>query len=391
MIYLFAGFTILTPQEGDGGIGVPSDDGKPDDIPEAEGIFSVAWSPDGSKIAYGISPSRCNLSNNNYYISIISTATGFESLRIDLRDRCPIIELQWSSDSSKLLSSTWQEANVWQVSDGQLLGYLRSSADYADFSDHDWSPDGSKIASVSASDPLVRIWEPYNESTGVEITSFVADGSTSVSWSLDSTKLALGSSTIEIWDLSGNQMPPTFTTAAGNIAWSPDGTKLAADFGYLYEVAIFDALTGKLMFTLEGHTALINEIIWRPDSQAAASASDDGTVRIWNIVTGTEIANFPYPGRVLTVDWNPSGDYIVFGGMSSDGKDTTIEIRSVGLTENPDEYYLPRSGNLHARRADHIRNHAGWSGSGSGDHWNAASLRRGSADAAECVAQSVGL
>jgi WD40 repeat protein len=134
--------------------------------------------------------------------------------------------------------------------------------------------------------PIGSYLGSLNANTGGEISSFDADRPTSVSWSPDSTKLALTSSTIGIWNLSGSKIPPTFNTGAGNITWSPDGTKLVAEFGYLYQVAIFNATTGDILQTLEGHTNLINQVVWRPDSQAVASASDDRTVRVWDVNTG---------------------------------------------------------------------------------------------------------
>src|SRR4051812_5194391 len=43
----------------------------------------------------------------------------------------------------------------------------------------------------------------------------------------------------------------------------------------------------KLVHTLRGHTAAIGNIAWSPDGRRLASPSQDGTIRIWDCQTGT--------------------------------------------------------------------------------------------------------
>jgi WD40 repeat protein len=38
---------------------------------------------------------------------------------------------------------------------------------------------------------------------------------------------------------------------------------------------------------LEGHSDQVNAVVFSPDGQLLASASDDGTVRVWETTTGT--------------------------------------------------------------------------------------------------------
>jgi len=46
-------------------------------------------------------------------------------------------------------------------------------------------------------------------------------------------------------------------------------------------IKLWDAYTGEIMRTLEGHTEGISDIAWSSDSNCLASASDDKTIRIW--------------------------------------------------------------------------------------------------------------
>jgi COMPASS component SWD3 len=46
-------------------------------------------------------------------------------------------------------------------------------------------------------------------------------------------------------------------------------------------IKLWDAYTGQIIRTLEGHTEGISDVAWSNDSEYLASASDDKTVRIW--------------------------------------------------------------------------------------------------------------
>lgn len=50
-------------------------------------------------------------------------------------------------------------------------------------------------------------------------------------------------------------------------------------------VKVWDTLTGRLVYTFEGHLAGISTLAWSPDGQWIASGSDDKTIRLWNVNT----------------------------------------------------------------------------------------------------------
>jgi WD40 repeat protein len=70
------------------------------------------------------------------------------------------------------------------------------------------------------------------------------------------------------------------------VAIAPDGSWLAtasADG----TARIWDPVTGTQRHTLTGHTDAVREVAIAPDGSWLATASADGTARIWDPVTGT--------------------------------------------------------------------------------------------------------
>src|SRR5262249_21953637 len=74
-----------------------------------------------------------------------------------------------------------------------------------------------------------------------------------------------------------------------SIALSPDGSSLAcaggtsSDTGF---VKVFDAKSGAELFTMTGHTGPVRSIAFSPQEQYLASATDDGTAKLWDAKTG---------------------------------------------------------------------------------------------------------
>src|SRR5438874_3110567 len=100
-----------------------------------------------------------------------------------------------------------------------------------------------------------------------------------------------------------------------NIAWSPDGTRLAAG-GHDATIQIWDALTGKLLMIYRGHSNEVLGMAWSPDGTRIASVSRDATAQVWDARTGRQLfiyRNQNSFGAIYSVAWSPDSTRIVFG------------------------------------------------------------------------------
>ena len=233
-------------------------------------------------------------------------------------------------------------------------------------------PDGTQFAVASS----IGIWL-YDARTGAEITRlnekprniktivFSTDGKilTSIDsegvvqmWDISTTKLratfrgphrstnaVLAASTdgttlanehhrhIRLWKFSLNATEPIITDINSDskfqhgpmvTAFSPDATRFAAAAETRYgtfPIWVWDANTGELLFTLEGHTRWIRALVFSPDSKTLASGDNSRTIRLWNVDTGTHRASFKISKEgfyVLT--FSPNGKFLASGG--GDGK-----------------------------------------------------------------------
>ncbi|KAF2183679.1 hypothetical protein K469DRAFT_634847 [Zopfia rhizophila CBS 207.26] len=93
------------------------------------------------------------------------------------------------------------------------------------------------------------------------------------------------------------------------VAFSPDG-KVLASASNDGTVKLWDASTGAVLQTLEGHSGSVRAVAFSPDGKVLASASSDMTVKLWDASTGAVL-------QTLEGHWS----WIRAVAFSSDGKD----------------------------------------------------------------------
>jgi WD40 repeat protein len=186
---------------------------------------------------------------------------------------------------------------AWDIADGGLVLEVASSADYS----HGlaFSPDSEFLAVRGGDDASLVIWEirtggkkgilrdpPMHET----MLAFLPGGDTLVSAS---------GTLIVFWSVEEQTVSAVlggFSTAVNQVAFSPDGGRLASAVSD-GTIVLWDPATGERVQVLRGHTDSVTDLAYSPDGKHLASASEDRKVFLWDLEDGTFL---PVPGSYET-------------------------------------------------------------------------------------------
>ena len=76
-----------------------------------------------------------------------------------------------------------------------------------------------------------------------------------------------------------------------------------------------------LLHVLRGHVLDVQGLAFSPDSRRLASASDDGTVKVWDTTSSLELLTLRREGfKPQSVAFSPDGHLLAAGGNGTNGK-----------------------------------------------------------------------
>lgn len=313
-------------------------------------VFGVAVSPNGRYLAS---------SSADTYVRLwdISPQGSREVMTLDHGDDVHDVIV---SPDGKLIASAGRDGviDLWQASTGTLVKKLKSGFRSAEVLS--WSHDGRFLAAGYESGQAV-VWDMKNYSAAVTIRGTGPTGSSDptnsgppiwgLSFNPDATLLAAGDEAgiVHIYDAKTGKEQTQLNadkefkwTGSGKFTrsdlalsaalFSPNGKYLAASYG-TKEIVIWDWQAGKPWLTLEGHTDIIENMDYNADGSLLASASDDGTIILWDLAPqrdATHIKTTFVGHRALVYDvaFSPDGKT-----LASAGGDGLVKIWDV-LTGN---------------------------------------------------------
>jgi WD40 repeat protein len=173
----------------------------------------------------------------------------------------------------------------------------------------------------------------------VHSLAFSPDGYTLASGDYRAVKLWQRPRDVRRWELAVDKTP------LGDFAISPDQKWLAA-VGADNSIRLFDAATREPRGTLAGHAASIHSIRFSAESARLFSASEDKTVRVWDVASGAGVAVVQAGSPLSALALSADGAQIITGG--ADG--AIITWRLPGAAGSP--IALPSVAKTLAKSAD---------------------------------------
>ena len=273
-------------------------------------VASLAFHPGGTMVAAG----------SYQEIRLLRPGGEVEARLTGLAET--VRSVAFSPDGSRLASgagmpSRFGEVKIWDPVTRELVRGWEGHTDC--IYSVAFSPDGSVLATASY-DRLIKLWEVK---TGREIRTISGhvDAVYSLAFNSAGDRLASASAdrTVKVWDVaSGRQLGTPLSGSTAELfamAFYPGGRRIAAA-GMDKMIRIWDLGTdgGSLAGSVFSHDGPVVDLSLTPDGNTLISAGADGRVKFWDARSLEERkALEAQPDTVLALAVSPSGETLAVG------------------------------------------------------------------------------
>jgi WD40 repeat protein len=265
-------------------------------------VSSVVFSPDGKTLAVAREDQSVKLWN-------VGQPNEPEAVAALDGPSGPVRSVAFAPDGKALAATgTNGTLKLWDVGNPEEPREMRTIRGHAGpISAVAFSPDGKTFASASE-DQAVKLWDTTTWQELATLTLTEHSGYVySVAFSPDGGTLAAAgpNNTVKLWEVTNRKAPRALATLTGHsryvrsVAFSPDGQTLASGSDDM-TVRLWDTSTWQEMATLQGHSDSVHSVAFSRAGKTfastsvdltLASASDDGTVRLWTAATEGKVAS----------------------------------------------------------------------------------------------------
>ena len=214
---------------------------------------------------------------------------------------------------------------VWNLATGQESCCFEDSESRAELRGVAVTPDASHVV-VGAVDHTVRVWDVASgrrvailrgHTAPVGHVAVTPDGLHVVSCSEDET--------VRMWELRTGKETRVFEGHGSRVlcvAVTPESSVLTGSSDG--SVRVMDVGSGKQVRDLMGNSAPVCGVSLTPDGAHVVSCSVDGTVRVWSVITGEEVAVVRARTTLHCVSVSPDGRDVICGC-----EDKTVRVWSI--------------------------------------------------------------
>jgi WD40 repeat protein len=190
--------------------------------------------------------------------------------------------------------------------------------------------DGRTVATASLEELVIRLWDTATGDLKASLRhekecQYCGERMDSVAFSADGSTLATGNfRKVYLWDTNTEKLKNVLVDKTRKVSsatshdstiyrvvFSPDGRTLATA-SRDGTAKLWDVATGQLKATFR-HQAAVVRLAFTPNGRVLATGSRDTTARLWDVSTGQAIALLTHKGTVLSIDFSPDGKLIATG------------------------------------------------------------------------------
>jgi len=293
-------------------------------------VLGIAFSPDGKQLASG---------SVDKTIRLWDMPSGKQKALLEGHTR-QVAAVGFGADGATLVSAGYEPAvRVWDVASGRATGEQRVNPKdktqilHVSNLCNAFNPDASTLAYADDGTTTIKLWNVKEKSQ----REWRADPDSKyhvgyVAWSGDGTRLAAAvhtdddGSAVQVWDAKEGKIVATLAGPAGafygyeHVAINHDGSVAAAVDSRTSTIQFWDVKSGKAGALLKGHAhtadgqTLILGLAFSRDGSVLASGSYDKTVRFWSVKDGKPLATLA-AAQTATVIFSPDGRLVAGAGV----------------------------------------------------------------------------
>jgi WD40 repeat protein len=220
---------------------------------------------------------------------------------------------------------------LWDLASGKLVRRFGEGGRPNRIFSCAFSADGRRLAGGSFVEDIIHIWDVASGKELLQLKGQKTSGA--LAFSPDGTTLAAGNGpfrgdyTVHLWTLATGEeiwRKDTRPLTVNDLKFSPDGRTLAVVGGFPGRqrmegsIRLWETATGKELKHLDGHRQPVRCVTFSSDGRMLVTGSFDNTIRLWEIETGKERRRFQgHQNTITVVSFSPDGRLLASASLDT--------------------------------------------------------------------------